>query len=257
MKKYDIDPLFRVDLLRATPNPQSVIWWASHNDYSEDYIIEEIEQGKYNHDEKWFGEKTIKNLFGKNKGHFGVCEHPAITIAAGYFPHNVISQLRTHRVGVTFDVQSFRYSGERFVKFYLNFHNMVDPFEEIEKLIYFRPKGIYIDRQGNKYDYTEERRRADKERAICMINDYGFKVYKENCPKEMARGLLPYDYRQHFTFSANLRSAFHILDLRSKADAQLEIRQFCDLFFEVLKNWSPELCSWYEDARLRKAILSP
>ena len=47
------------------------------------------------------------------------------------------------------------------------------------------------------------------------------------------------------------------MDLRSKADAQDEIRAFCSLLWPELVWWAPEICAWYEQHRLGKARLSP
>ena len=38
--------------------------------------------------------------------------------------------------------------------------------------------------------------------------------------EEHARGILPFDYRQHFVVSFSLRAFLHFLDLRAKLDAQ-------------------------------------
>jgi thymidylate synthase (FAD) len=54
-----------------------------------------------------------------------------------------------------------------------------------------------------------------------------------------------------------MRSLMHFLDLRAKADAQLEIRQLCELMFQCFHSWSPEVAEWYKETRWSKARLSP
>ena len=55
-----------------------------------------------------------------------------------------------------------------------------------------------------------------------------------------------------------VRSVNHrFLDLRAKLDAQLEIRQLCDLMWPHLEAWAPEFAAWYSRARLHKARLAP
>jgi thymidylate synthase (FAD) len=54
-----------------------------------------------------------------------------------------------------------------------------------------------------------------------------------------------------------LRAMLHLLDLRAKADAQLEIRQLCDLMWPHLEAWAPEIAAWYKKTRLTRARLAP
>ncbi|XDE62527.1 FAD-dependent thymidylate synthase [Arthrospira platensis BEA 1257B] len=51
------------------------------------------------------GEIIVKRLLAGERGHYGPLEHPSITFNCGYFPHSVMQQARTHRVGISFDVQ--------------------------------------------------------------------------------------------------------------------------------------------------------
>ena len=103
---------FRIDVISATQNPQQVIWAAMHQDYSEDFVVDGRDRWP---DETKAGELVIKHLLAGNRGHYGPLEHPQITFNVGYFPHSMMQQVRTHRVGVSFDVQSFRYTGTRII----------------------------------------------------------------------------------------------------------------------------------------------
>jgi thymidylate synthase (FAD) len=49
----------------------------------------------------------------------------------------------------------------------------------------------------------------------------------------------------------------HMLDLRSKKNAQLEIQQFSELLFGQLEAWMPELAEYYATKRYGKALLAP
>jgi thymidylate synthase (FAD) len=40
-------------------------------------------------------------------------------------------------------------------------------------------------------------------------------------------------------------------------DAQVEIQALCEGMVPVMKEWVPEIFSYYEEKRLRKAKLSP
>jgi thymidylate synthase (FAD) len=75
--------------------------------------------------------------------------------------------------------------------------------------------------------------------------------------EEHARGILPFDYRQHFVVSFSLRAFLHFLDLRAKLDAQQEIRALCDLMWPHLQSWAPQFADWYGKSRLHKARLAP
>ena len=88
------------------------------------------------------------------RGHYGPLEHAQIVLNVGWFPHSVMQQARTHRVGVSFDVQSMRYTGERIAK-------AADGELDLEEVFYLRPIGDYSDRQGKKYNYSEIMRAQD------------------------------------------------------------------------------------------------
>jgi thymidylate synthase (FAD) len=49
----------------------------------------------------------------------------------------------------------------------------------------------------------------------------------------------------------------HFFDLRSKADAQDEIRDLCELLMTEFEGWMPELAAWYKANRYGKARLAP
>jgi len=49
----------------------------------------------------------------------------------------------------------------------------------------------------------------------------------------------------------------HLLDLRWKADAQLECQQLCELIWPHFAAWVPNVAQWYEENRKGKARLSP
>lgn len=215
-----------------------------HQDYSENFVAFEKPPK-----EKEAGQICVKRLLAGGRGHMGPYEHPQITFNVGWFPHSVMQQARTHRVGCTFDVQSMRYTGTRICK---------AATEElpIEEVFYLRPVGYYSDRQGKKYLYSEHQR--NKDLALCKeaAKRY-YDLILDGFAEEHARGILPFDYRQHFVLSLNARSLMHILDLRSKLDAQDEIRYMCKLLFTEFENWMPELAEWYYANRYGKARLAP
>lgn len=239
-----MDKYFRVDVLNCTPNPQKLIWRAMHQCYSENYVPDENCP-----EEEKAGDLAVKHLLAGNKGHFGCIENPSISFAVGWFPHSVMQQARTHRVGITFDVQSGRYTGNRIL-------DVVSGTRDIEEVFYFRPAGKYHDRQGHKYEYTEEQRKDDIDLCETLCHHYAERI-NSGFAEEHARDMIPYAIRQHFCVSFNCRSLMHFLDLRHKADAQLEIRQLCDLIYPHFEQWVPAISRWYTEHRKGKARLSP
>ena len=240
------DPYFRVELIAATPNPQQCVYAGMHQDYSEGFVVDERSSWP---DETRAGELCVKRLLAGERGHYGPTEHVSIVLNAGWFPHSVMQQARTHRVGISFDVQSGRYTGERVCK---AARGEVD----MEEVFYLRPAGSYSDRKGKKYLYTEHQR--GKDLLICSQAALRYEeLILAGYAEEHARGILPFDIRQHFVVSFSLRSALHFLDLRSKRDAQPEIQALCDMVWPHVTGWVPEIAGWYETNRLHRARLAP
>ncbi len=144
---------------------------------------------------------------------------------------------------------SMRYTGARVVE-------IADGRRDVEDIFYLRPVGDYRDRQGKRYHYSVAQRQRDLD--WCYKAAQGYKADIEaGWSEEHARGKLPFDYRQHFVMSVNVRSFMHFLDLRSKKDAQIEIQKLCDLMWPHFQEWVPAIADWYETTRLGKARLSP
>jgi thymidylate synthase (FAD) len=241
-----MDRFFTVEVISQTVNPQQTIYAAMHQDYAEGFVWSE--RDRFPAEDK-SGEVVVKQLLAGNRGHYGPLEHPQITLNCGFFPHSTMQQMRTHRVGISFDVQSFRYTGNRIVE-------VADGKRDIEEVFYLRPLGAYSDRQGKRYEYTEELRQQDLEWCLAGCKRYQERI-DQGFSEEHARGLIPFDVRQHWVLSANVRSMLHLLDLRWKLDAQLEAQQLCELMWEPFKAWVPAIATWYEANRLKKAKLSP
>lgn len=251
------DPRFRVELLQAYPNPNQATWQGMHQCYSEEFVYDEKTPS-----ERKAGEICVKRLLDGHRGHFGPTEHIQITFAVGGFPHSVMQQARTHRIGVSFDVQSMRYTGSRMHRLRLAPpYGASTPYPgeplDIDDLIYLRPVGHYSDRQGKKYEYTHHMREQDQNLARTCIEHYNVRVLLDKMAEEQARGLLPFDFRQNFVVSFNIRSLMHFLTVRGKADAQDEIRQMCIQILPHFQTWTPELFDWFMTNQWLKGRLAP
>jgi thymidylate synthase (FAD) len=239
-----MDPRFRVETIAATPEPNRLVWRAMHQDYCEDFVADQKAP-----EERKAAEICVRRLLASERMHGGPYEHPQISFNVGWFPHSVMQQARTHRCGISFDCQSGRYTGNRIL-------DVIDGKRELEEVFYLRPLGNYSDRQGKKYEYTEDWRTFDLKECMNAAHIYASKI-AEGFAEEHARGLIPFDFRQHFVVSFNARSLMHFADMRSKLDAQIEIRWLCELLMPKFKEWMPELAEWYAAHRYAKARLAP
>ena len=104
------------------------------------------------------GRIVVERLLKGNKGHWGPLEHPSLSLMI-QADHNTMMQLRTHRVGCTFDYQSMRYTGKRISKV----AKLEIPPEDV---FYVRPPGHYWDRQGKKYNGPKDQ--AENQLAMCL-----------------------------------------------------------------------------------------
>ncbi|HEY9752183.1 MAG TPA: FAD-dependent thymidylate synthase [Coleofasciculaceae cyanobacterium] len=240
------DPYFQVNVISQTEKPQQAIYAAMHQDYSEEYVYGELADWP---DEEECGRLIVKYLLAGHRGHYGPLEHPQITFNVGWFPHSTMQQMRTHRTGVSFDVQSGRYTCQRIV-------DAANGDRAVDEVFYLRPIGPYSDRQGKRYEYTAEQRAEDLDWCLQGCQRYKKRI-DQGFSEEHARSFIPFDVRQHWVMSANARSLMHLLDLRWKADAQLECQQLCDLIWPHFKTWMPAIADWYEQNRAKKARLAP
>jgi thymidylate synthase (FAD) len=462
---------FRVEVIAKTANPQQVIYAAMHQDYCENFVIDSRETWP---SEAKSGEIIVKRLLAGDRGHYGPVEHPSIVFNCGYFPHSVMQQVRTHRVGISFDVQclagntevtfvhpsgSLRKikiaelydlwtNGEKAIRQRLKrgrngetpgedrrdrktrieqmqlrvlnestgffefghiqdvmakgiqpvyrltledgktldcttnhrlftsegwqtmgeavglmtaedgqvinmtknswvmcngmavagngldrdkqatfaqhdrpilepknwqpkpkspgnklrshpvkvksveflgweitydlevegpWHNFVangmvvhnsnrytgnrivdaaTGNRDIEEVFYLRPVGTYTDRKGKRYEYTQAQR--DRDLAWCLEAAKRYQQrLAEGAAEEHARGIIPFDVRQHWVMSLNVRSLMHLLDMRWKKDAQLECHKLCDLIWPHFQEWVPEIAAWYLQSRAKKSRLAP
>jgi thymidylate synthase (FAD) len=254
------DPYFRVEVLNRLDNAEQLVYAAMHQDYCEDFVSEDlewvsqytVEKGYYPGKINTFkdsGELVVKYLFQGNRGHYGPAEHPQIVFNIGWFPHSTMQQIRTHRVGMSMDVQSGRYTGKRILA-------VADGTRQVEEVFYLRPVGDYTDRQGKKYHYSQSQREDDIAFVQMAVVRYAKRI-QEGLSEEHARGIIPFDIRQHFVMSCNLRSLMHLLLIRGKKDAQLECQILCEMLMPHFKLWTPSVYEWFEKNLWLKGRLAP
>lgn len=232
---------FRAVTLSATERPQRLIYLALHNDYSESFSPDTDLA------EDTCGQIVVKRLLDGNRGHYGCLEHPCLSLMLRA-DHNTIMQLRTHRLA-TFDVQSMRYTGRRM-------EDLAGGELAIEDVFHVRPPGLYRDRQGDPYHWSETQ--ATDAAIECLNSALRYTLMRrDGASEEHARAVLATGYYQNAVVSANLRSWLHMLDIRLKADAQLEMRELMHLVSLEVQRWAPEVYAWWHANRRGKALLAP
>ena len=155
---------FRVEVVAATANPQQVVWAAMHQDYSEELVWDYRDRFP---DETKAGELIVKHLLAGNRGHYGCIEHPQITFNVGFFPHSMMQQIRTHRVGVSFDVQCL--AGDTEITFVKTSGHL---------------KKIKI---SELYDLWVNGEKATRERKIKGRNGKPPEQYRKDCRKRLQK----------------------------------------------------------------------
>jgi thymidylate synthase (FAD) len=241
---------FAVSVLDFSLIPQIIMYLKLHQCYSSDFVGFPVGINKaLKLGETKCGEICVKRLLDGNRGHWGVMESPSITFSCGYIDHDSVMQARTHRIGTSFAVQSMRYTSEQFLK-------AAKDKSLLEEVIFLEQPGNKIDRNGNKFYYTQEQFDKKCDLAFEMIKAYAENV-ESGVPPEAARDILPHNYRQHFCVTFNLRSLLHFCDLRLKKDAQNNITELAELMYGFAEIWTPEICEYYTKNRKGKALLSP
>lgn len=225
------DDLIRVDALSSTPLPQTTVWLAMHQCYSD---APTVAPAAFTEENAGLG--VVKHLLAGNRGHFSPLEHVQMALRLSYVPHDALMQLTRHR-HLQWSVQSFRYTSGGFLAYAAR-----GAFDEpsLRRLVYFHPSTS----------------KGDKALAHGCVLNYAARV-NSGCLPEQARGLLPFNLRQHAVMSGNLRALWHTLDLRLKADTQPECRQVAEAVVNQLRLWVPQLQEWYDTNRASKARLSP
>lgn len=240
------DPFFRVELDKdaSSPNPEAAIWNSQHICVAEQKAWDDEPP-------KEPGKAIIKHQLEGNRGHYSVAAFAFAKIDCYGFPHDCIVQLRTHHTSgtdVRFLAQSSRYTSQRFI-------DVAEGWLKAEEVFYWRPPGKYPSRDG-VYENLQEIEAGYYLRCEEACHNYAYLI-EEGIPPEQARNILPQGIRQDFTIAATLKGFWHLLDQRSKKDAQLEIQALSELIQQELEAWCPTLSKWYRENRFSRSTLSP
>ena len=244
----------RVVVLAATPDPEKLVWQAAHQDVTPNLSADDSVPASH-------GEAIVKRLL--QRGHFGPFEHPHITFNIGGISRACMAQLTRHRVGISFDVQSLRYTtvdldleavrapeGLKFV----DEHLVLPPYlrDDPEKPVKVVERGRSPRRIQEPKTALERIRMA----YATALRDY-FQLISMGVPAEDARMVLPIGLRINLVMTVNARSLMHILDMRLPPNAQWEIRELCGALLDLAELWMPHTFEWYRENRAGKHMLAP
>lgn len=250
-----------VETIMSTPRPNLVCYLALHQCYCDSPVHEQLDKLALLSEEE-LGNRLVEKCI--KYGHWSVAEQAFFTFNVWGYPHDVMVQARTHR-HLSFSVQSQRYTykkinelGNKYIETSLTeTEQLYDSCEELQRLFYFRRPGqLYLDRDGNKYEYTQHDFEDDLVDTLDCAILFAERINNGKAP-EHARQLLSQNVRQHFIMGGNARALLHFCDLRLPKDAQLEIRYMAQAMFDQFSLYMPELSQWYKQHRYGKSKLSP
>jgi thymidylate synthase (FAD) len=262
-----MDKYFRVEVIACTQPPARAIWYGMHQCVAEKFALDDPAPTT----EESCGDAIVKHLLPA--GHWSPLEHATITLNFGGFSHRVMQQFTRSRIGVSPSVQSFRYTGNRIARLAqgiddgmretkaVNLYELLEVkrpslAQDVDALFYQRSPGEYRDRHGIKEVKTIDKYVEKRIRFAQMARWYAQDV-EDGEPYESAAGGLPMDARQDWVATFNARSICGFFDRRTPADAQLEIRQLCDLTWPHFENWLPSVATWFRKNRWGKNKLAP
>jgi thymidylate synthase (FAD) len=243
-----------VKTLTSTPRPNLVCYLALHQCYSDSPVHRQLETLSELPDSE-LGRRLVDKCI--KFGHWSVAEQAFFSFNAWGYPHDVLVQARTHR-HLSFSAQSQRYTYKKIFdlgnQYILN--GIVD-YNALQQLFYFRrPDQKYLDRDGNKYLYSQSDFENDIIDTFESAVKFSERVTNGKAP-EHARQLLNQNIRQHFVVGGNARAILHFCDLRLPKDAQCEIQHMAKSLFDNFSEYMPELAAWYKQNRYGKSKLSP
>jgi len=231
-----------VQVIDGYRHPDETVWYAMHQCYCAGFAMDDPLP-------KDPGKAIVERLL--KRSHFGPLEHVALTVNIGGVSRALMAQLTRHRTGISFDVQSLRYT--KLIDIDVDESTFqIPPYlrEGADGTVRERFVGT---KEVDKPDMAREKLMASYRRSL---QDY-LELLEAGVPAEDARMVLPHGLRIHMVMSANVRTFFHLLDMRLPPNAQWEIRELCELFLHIGELWMPKVYQWYRENRAYKHKLAP
>ena len=216
-----------VSILSHTPNADRLVAACARGDYLDRSLV-----GTDLDDDEEFAElmdgastDSLEELLERlmKRRHFGPWEHAHVTFAVEGISRTCMAQLSRHRIGISLDVQSQRYCS----------------FSDASVA---RPPSItddeVVSREGGVTELEEGREEAFDEAVEAALESYN-ELLDKGVPKEDARFVLPEGTLVNLSMTVNLRTLMHIANLRAKANAQWEIRDFTKQLLDEAETVAP------------------
>lgn len=179
-----------------------------------------------------------------NERHWGIWEHPSITLEIEGVSRSAMAQITRHR-HFSFDIMSNRY---------VNVEDV--PFDDL--FIYppsFENEEVTTRDGAREIELSPE----DRKRVATKVYNECLQRYQQfvdaGVPEEDARFLLPQGQATNIRMSGNARALMHLLNVRLNANVQWEAREGMEKILEECKNWMPISFELFE--RKRPIPLAP
>jgi len=214
----------KVNVLSSTEFPQTLIWQAMHQCYSPNPVYNVGSKSEIE-----YGELVVKHLLKGGRGHWSPLEQAHMSLNLTEVPLPIVVQFERHRL-FSYAEQSLRYTA---------LFSCTDS-------VYTRPEGAYKARDGKTY-VDDEYRRSQRLDIIKQTLEFYKKEIEDGVAEEDARFLLPLGVKKNLVMGGNLRAWLHLMDMRLKANAQLEAQQLANLIHERLVDWVPQIMLYYDN----------
>jgi thymidylate synthase (FAD) len=221
----------------STSNPVETCLQSARGDYMSDSLVgtsfEEAMEGTEKNKRE-----LVRDLL--RKGHFGPLEHATAYFAVEGVSRVTMAQITRHR-HLSFDVQSMRY---------VNFEDaepvVPESFEESDTTL----RTYFTDPVRCNHESQLERH---WEQSIELYQD----AVDDGVPKEDARFFLPLAAKVNLSFSGNIRTLLHVLDLRHSGKAQWEVRELAEKIIEAMEEWCPIVVEEWREHTKNASLQSP
>lgn len=185
-------------------------------------------------------EERMAKFFRKrmNERHWGVWEHPGITLEITGLSRSGMAQLLRHR-HLTADVMSNRYV------------NVSDV--DKQELFIYPPsftKDEIVTRDGvREIDMSAEERVYKADKLFSLAIEYYSEFTEAGVPPEDARFMIPMGQATNLRISGNARALMHLLNVRLNANVQWEAHNAMEQVLRECKHWMPHSFNLFEDMR--------
>jgi thymidylate synthase (FAD) len=167
-------------------------------------------------------------------GHTSPFEHITFTFHVKA-PIFVVRQWFRHRIGMSPNEISRRYTSKNVDEFYIPSNIRIQDIEDKQKSVVVEDEGL-------------------KKQMIEIIEEAYLKTYESyeklinlGVAKELARIILPVGEYTEFYLTTNARALMHFLDLRASSHAQWEIQQYAI----ALAHFFQKICPWTYEAYIK------